>query len=390
MKTKYAIVTDGLWRKSLSTIRALGKAGYEVTTFGDSIFTTGFWSSYTNRRVISVNASDNPEKFLFNLEKELKNPRYKTKPVICFMEDESIQTALLNKTRLKKYGLFLLPPKNSFVLVSDKRKISVLAHKLKIPRPNTQIPKSAKDLEAMVKNKDESSFIIKPAFGSGSKGAILNYNKNKYNLYQHWEKYGPLIMQDKLPKAGRGRGVSLIMDDNSNPVASFVHERIYEYPVLGGPSTNRISIKDKKLVDLSIMLLQKLSWVGVAMVEWKKDLNDNSYKLIEVNPRFWGSLELAVRSGVNFPKIYADLSENKKIKETNQYKTGVICRWMIPGEILRYMQYGNKRESFFKFIKGLPQTAEEWDVTDLKGTISTVICSLVLVLNPKYWKYLKR
>jgi predicted ATP-grasp superfamily ATP-dependent carboligase len=41
---------------------------------------------------------------------------------------------------------------------------------------------------------------------------------------------------------------------------------------------------------------------GVAMVEFKLDRRKgNAAKLIDVNGRFWGSLQLAILSGVDFP-----------------------------------------------------------------------------------------
>ena len=58
--------------------------------------------------------------------------------------------------------------------------------------------------------------------------------------------------------------------------------------------------------------MSSLNWVGVAMVECKKDIRDNSYKLIEINPRFWGGLELAIKCGVNFPRQYVNLLCEKK------------------------------------------------------------------------------
>ena len=73
------------------------------------------------------------------------------------------------------------------------------------------------------------------------------------------------------------------------------------------------------------------------------------------------------------------------------YQTGVRCRWIVPGDILRYInQPREKRESLSKFLDGLPQLAEEWCLTDLRGTAATIVCQAFLALNPKYWKYVRR
>jgi predicted ATP-grasp superfamily ATP-dependent carboligase len=126
------------------------------------------------------------------------------------------------------------------------------------------------------------------------------------------------------------------------------------------------------------------------MVEWKLDPEDGIPKLMEINPRFWGSLELAVRAGVNFPVLYADAVLGRT-PTGGDYRDGIVCRWMFPGELLRYMtQDRNDRESLFSFFKGIPQTSEEWDHTDIQGFIAAFLCPGFLMLYPKYWKYLRR
>jgi len=112
---------------------------------------------------------------------------------------------------------------------------------------------------------------------------------------------------------------------------------------------------------------------------------------MEINPRFWGSLELAIRSGVDFPVLFARLALGEKLGAPPSYPDGVRCRWMLPGEILRYLSTpSDERESFNEFLEGLPQSAEEWDPQDLRGALSTVVCAGGLALNPKYWKFLRR
>src|SRR5208282_5396120 len=66
-----AIVTDGMWRKSLSAIRSLGKSGFCVHVFGDSRLTVGFWSRFTARRIISPDAKDDLLGFETTLQRHL-------------------------------------------------------------------------------------------------------------------------------------------------------------------------------------------------------------------------------------------------------------------------------------------------------------------------------
>jgi len=190
---------------------------------------------------------------------------------------------------------------------------------------------------------------------------------------------------------GAGLGVSLLMDCEGQCVASFAHERIKQYPNSGGASTQRVSVHNPELVRMSIQLLHALDWRGIAMVEWKIDLATGSPKLMEINPRFWGSLELAVRAGVDFPYLYAQCAAGKMIEPVHTYHVGCRCRWLIPGDLLRYWtQQASERESLREFARGLPAEAEEWDLRDIRGTVASIACQALLALQPKYWKYMRR
>jgi hypothetical protein len=62
---------------------------------------------------------------------------------------------------------------------------------------------------------------------------------------------------------------------------------------------------DPTLLELSLRILRALDWTGLAMVEFK--VGESGPKLMEVNGRVWGSLPLAVKSGVDFPALTAKL-----------------------------------------------------------------------------------
>jgi predicted ATP-grasp superfamily ATP-dependent carboligase len=179
--------------------------------------------------------------------------------------------------------------------------------------------------------------------------------------------------------------VSVLIDGQGDCVAWFVHERLREYPLSGGPSTDRRSVHDARLVELSLALLRRLGWRGIAMVEWKMG------QLLEINPRFWGSLELAIRAGVDFPVLYARAASGDALGPPPSYPDGVRCRWVMPGEILRYLgEPRTRRERLRDFVRDLPGQAEEWDRRDVRGTLASVVCTGALALNPRYWAYVLR
>ena len=63
------------------------------------------------------------------------------------------------------------------------------------------------------------------------------------------------------------------------------------------------------------------------MVEFKMDRDTDTYRLMEVNGRFWGSLQLAVDSGVGFPSLLVKKVAGEEIQPVLRYTTGVRTRW---------------------------------------------------------------
>lgn len=393
---RYALVTDGFWRKSLSAIRSLGKQGYVVTVMGDSLFTTGFWSKYAANFCIGPSAVDAPSAFGAKLLACLKafTKKNKGKPVLLPMEDATLQWVAANIDTIKHLCYVLIPDAHTVAIAENKHETLIRARDLGLPVPLTYSPNTPEELASILRQvqlEGKAQFIVKPVQGSGSSGIKYDVLDLAIDWTRHWEQYGPLLIQERLAAEGKGVGVSLLMDRYGECRAWFVHERLQQFPNSGGPSTDRQSIHHPELLDMSLRLIKSLNWQGIAMVEWKIDSQTQQPKLMEINPRFWGSLELAVRAGVDFPYLYALAAADQPLPKLPEYADGIRCRWLIPGDILRFLtQSKSKREKLRQFVRGLPGLAEEWDSTDLLGTLSAVVCPAITVLNPKYWKFLFR
>jgi predicted ATP-grasp superfamily ATP-dependent carboligase len=111
------------------------------------------------------------------------------------------------------------------------------------------------------------------------------------------------LVQQKVP--GEGRGVFVLAQEGTVQCV-FSHRRVREKPPWGGVSTLcEVAPPDPALVEHSRRLMQALGWTGVAMVEFKHDPSTGRSWLMEINGRFWGSVQLAIAAGVDFPWLYA-------------------------------------------------------------------------------------
>jgi len=383
-----ALVTDGWGRQSLSAIRSLGKAGFQVSVMGDSVFTMGFWSRYTHRRIKAPSADADPEGFGQALLRELK--RAPGTVVLC-VADATIAWVSSHLETVREYGKVMVPSLESFRIAKDKGATTAVARELGLPTPRTWEPATARELSDIVSRLEDGAFVVKPRQGTGSLGMVYGYRADQEFWASHWNRFGPLLVQERIPPQGCAIGVSLLLDQAGVCRAAFAHERLNQYPRSGGPSTDRRSIHAPELVQWSLALLQRLSWRGVAMVEWKVDPRDGKPKLMEINGRFWGSMELAVRAGVDFPLLYARSVYGEPCGPPPDYPEGIRCRWLIPGDLLRYAtQPRREREPLRQFLRGLPHVTEEWDATDLRGCLASIVCTASMCFRPRFWKLLRR
>ena len=108
------------------------------------------------------------------------------------------------------------------------------------------------------------------------------------------------MLQAFIP--GHGAGIFALYN-RGVPLAFFAHERLREKPPEGGVSVLSVSVPVAPLLETyARQLLDASHWHGVAMIEFRV-APDGTYYLMEVNTRFWGSLQLAIDAGVDFPKL---------------------------------------------------------------------------------------
>ena len=100
---------------------------------------------------------------------------------------------------------------------------------------------------------------------------------------------------------GEGCGYFTVAKDG-DPMGEFMHHRIREFPPSGGVSCCAEAYSHENLREAGRALLAHLKWTGPAMVEFRHD-GRGGFHFIELNAKFWGSLELSLRCGINFPEI---------------------------------------------------------------------------------------
>jgi len=343
-------VTDGHWRKTLAVVRSLARRGVEVTVGESSGIAASLFSKYCSRRMVYPSVRRRPEAFLAFLRQELQERPY---DLIMPMEEETLLLLAQHREEFAPLARLPIPPYQDIVKVRDKGWLLRHASRQGIPTPRTVCVEDSTDLDA-IKDTIPPPWVIKPRVSSGSFGiAYVEREQDLTEAYRKVHSHFPFpLIQERIPPEGEAFGVSALLNHGGQVQACFVHRRLREYPITGGPSTLRESVRHPQIEELGIRLLQSLDWYGVAMVEFKVDPRDNQPKLMELNPRFWGSLALAIHAGVDFPYLLYKMAMGEEFEAIVDYEVGARCRWLLPGDILHFLHNPNRfhlKPSFFQF-----------------------------------------
>ncbi len=140
----------------------------------------------------------------------------------------------------------------------------------------------------------------------------------------------PLLIQERT--FGDGVGVFLLRQNGTTPLR-FAHRRLREKPPAGGVSTYREAIEPPAALQAHCeRLLDALGYEGPAMIEFKQDSGTGEFVLMEINARLWGSLQLAIDAGVDFPSALVEMTLGMPITPPSHVGVGVRSYWEL-GEL---------------------------------------------------------
>jgi predicted ATP-grasp superfamily ATP-dependent carboligase len=332
------LITDGVTQHSLAAVRSLGKKGLELTVTDNFPLAQSFFSKYCHHRYRTSVSNTNPIKFISELKSILK--RHKQQVLLPIGWDSNYYISQFRKM-LTPYTKIPLAEPNSMETAANKDKTMRFASKLGINCPDTYYPKNIDDLKKITKLAP-FPLIIKSSISSKRVYYVKNA-KQLYSQFQYLKESRPIV-QEFIKGGGYG---FFALYNKGKCRAYFMHKRLREFPLTGGPSAAAMSFRSGRLKQQGMKLLDELKWHGVAMVEFKRDEKDGKFKLLEINPKFWGSLELAIKSGIDFPYLAYKMEVEGDIKSKFTYKEGVEFRWPFPKDFLHFL-YAHNLLAFVK------------------------------------------
>jgi predicted ATP-grasp superfamily ATP-dependent carboligase len=329
MMRRTVIVTDGEQRAALAVVRSLG-AEYRCIVAASSRASIAGVSRFCARTVAVPGALDRPDDFAAAIIALAADERAS---LVLPISEQSMLAILPIRARLSPAAI-PFPDLAAFNALTDKRRLLEEASKLGIAIPVQEVVADLASVASIEFDALRYPIVIKPGRSVGEhaggrvKFSVL-YASNAAELRRKMLLLPgaafPVLLQQQI--VGPGTGVFLLIWDGELR-AQFAHRRLCEKPPSGGVSVYRESIAlDQELLKRSRALLDRFNWRGVAMVEYKRDAATGQPYLMEVNGRFWGSLQLAIDAGVDFPRLLAASALGERLEPQTSYRVGVRSRW---------------------------------------------------------------
>lgn len=295
------LVTYGWCRTAYIAAESLCRAGFEVYACGSTALSMVRVSRFVRGFDRVPDPFKEPEQYVTEISAIVK--RRNIDVLLPVHEDAlAIQTY---REILPENLLIACPPRTELVRVLDKYEIIKIAASAKVAVPKTLAPANLIELESCAQ---ELGFplIIKTRRGNSGKGVFrvnsLEETRQKYR--EVVDNFG--LANNQLPilqeyAEGSVFGSCFLAKDGEVK-ACFV-ERYLRCKEAGfGTSVLREPCEFPLLHDYTQRMAKALNWTGIGHFDFIVDSQLSSAYLIEMNPRFWGALNLAVQNGFDFPR----------------------------------------------------------------------------------------
>lgn len=339
------LVFDAERRQALVAIRNLGRHRIDVTAASTRRTCAGALSKYADRHVRYPDPKRDEAAFVRTVARELRTREY---DMLLPMADPTVIAVVTHRERFEPHAAVPFLPYERLRAGLDKKLTMDAANEAGVPHPRTLAP-STLDVAA-VESKIGYPVVVKPRQGAGRIGVSVCESPAELEATYAatHERHGPVLLQEYIPNGGE-RGVYTLYDD-AELKAVTVQRRLRTDPPEGGTSTLRETVADPELVSLADDLLSGLDWHGVAMAEFRLDPRDGDPKLMEINPRLWGSLALSVAAGVEFPYLLYRLTVDGTCESALDYDIGVQARRLL-GDVAHVLGRTDKSAAVREFLR---------------------------------------
>jgi predicted ATP-grasp superfamily ATP-dependent carboligase len=317
-------------RGGLAIARALGREGLRVAVGSRDSSASGMRTRYAAGRVTFPPPEDD---FAAYADAIVRYAHDHAVDAIVPCIDSSVMA--LHRRRVELGGAPAIGGADAVEIAISKPRTLQLAATLGIPAPRSLPAPTQDDVETALRDLGYPA-VVKPDESWRDEGPggerlspLLVSGPGDVAAAR---RLAPALVQELAP--GVRETVKLFRVDGE-VTARFAMRVDRCWPPLGGSSVFRESIDPPRdVLERAERLVDAMRLDGYSEVEFRRN-RDGEPLLMEVNPRLSQSVELAIRSGVDFPRMQVEWTRGGDVPGVDRYRTGVRLGWLAGEARLR-------------------------------------------------------
>ncbi|MGE0822317.1 MAG: ATP-grasp domain-containing protein [Candidatus Binatia bacterium] len=351
-----AVVIGGDYR-GLGIVRSLGRRGIPVWVLTDQHLLAA--ASRYSRRHLPWPTTDEAQQVEYLLA---LGEQYRLDGWLLFPTGDET-TALIARyhDRLERQFRLTVPPWEQIRWAYDKRCTYHFSETLGVDIPWTRYPTNSDEVAALdcdfpvilkpAIRKDFNPFTHDKAWRVEDREALVK----RYDEACTFIDPSLIMVQEMIPGGGETQYSYAALCREGHPLAWLVARRMRQYPVDFGHSSSYVEVVTQAEVEQHARrLLSAIGYTGLVEIEFKYDIRDNRYKVLDVNPRVWGWHTLGRRAGVDFPYLLWRLIQGESLTEVRGC-SGI--RWVrmvtdLPAVVSEFRRGQLSLLAYLKSLKG--------------------------------------
>jgi carbamoylphosphate synthase large subunit len=320
------VLTRGHRNTGFWLTRWLGAAGHQVTVTDSHALAFGLKSRYSHAYewLPEPSAPEYADR-LVALVRRLR-------PDVLFPVGDVVAASARRDDLARETAVLMAHP-DAYQVLLDKSSAYELCGRFGIGHPRVL----GTDLESVAEHipdrRDGSPLaVIKPRRDVGGGQGIVFLAKRE-DLEDAWQRrsqvFGPLIATEYVKGPVHAQyAVQFLFDRKSELIEFFVLQKLRQWPAGSGITVAAKSIRDLSLVPRLVPLFQHLRWQGPVEVELKRDTDRGDWKVLEINPRFSGTVAFSLMAGVDIPGSMVAASQGQsRPRAIEPYYPGGLHYW---------------------------------------------------------------
>ena len=303
------LIPDGDSTWALTVLHCLSQIeGYNIFVLSNKKRTAIKFSKYITHYKFHVRGND--ENWLDVIKSEVK---FHAIDVIVPIAEKEAVFFIKNKINIQHTASIIpLPELANFEIAIDKKRLSDFAKLNQIPHPKSYFITSETGTQQVL-SEIEFPILVKPLSLKGGDGIQKINTKNKFESY--FEKINHSVFVQEFIE-GYDIDCSVICL-NGTILNHTIQKGNLKGDTAFAPQLAFDFLNNDGVLKVAKEVMSKLNWSGIAHLDMRYDTKTNNFKLIEINARFWGSIEGSRFAGINFPHQVIELASGKTILKKN-------------------------------------------------------------------------